>query len=244
MPGVSELEPAGGGADNELVVTQALNHGAYGGVSGSELQRVARFGGLLMVLASLLSFPAGIVLEPPPQAHEHLIGAGSALLGLAFMFAPWERLSANWLHLFLVVGAAEIAAGVAVFSDDYAFFYVLLGMYAAYVIRDRRWLVAYMALFTLILCLPLLYAQDDLKAQAHHILVTFPVFLIAAMIVTYLRDTLEQRERQYRGFAFEAVELAERIRGTGDGDGEADDELIRRLDRLAAKESHEVDSGS
>ena len=95
----------------------------------------------------------------------------------------------------MIVGAAEIAAGVAIFSDDYAFVYVLVAMYAAYVIRDRRWLLAYMAFFTAMLCLPLVYDGDDLSEQVHHILVTFPVFLIAALIVAYLRDTLEQRER-------------------------------------------------
>ena len=112
----------------------------------------------------------------------------------------------------MVVGTLEVAAEVAVFSDDFAFFYVLGAMYAAYVIRDRTVLLAYMLFFTLALLAPLVYEDDSMNEQAHHILVTFPVMVIAAVTVRYLRDTLEQRERDYRGFAFEAVSLAERIR--------------------------------
>ncbi len=186
---------------------------AFGTPSPSELCRLGRLAGVLMIVGSLTAVPAGLVVEPAPKAYEHLIGLGSALIGVAALLAPWERISANWLHLVLIVSTLEIAAGVAVLSDDYAFFYVLVAMFAAFVIRDRAFLVAYMLVFTLALVAPLLYADESVKEQAHHILITFPVFVIAAAIVRYLRDTLERRERDYLGFAFEAVSLAERIRG-------------------------------
>lgn len=207
------------------------NQGAFGAIAGEELRRLGRFAGVLLLAGALVSFPAGVVLEPAPDAPAHLIGLATLLTGIAAFFAPWERMSANWLHLGLIVSTVEIAAGVAVFSDDFGFFYVIVGMYAAYVIRDRAVLIAYMVFFAAALLAPLVYSDDDLSDQVHHILIVVPVFAIAVFIVRYLRDTLELREREYRHFAFEAVSLAERIRGRPDGGLEGD--LEERLGRLA-----------
>lgn len=208
--------------------------GAFGPIDADELQRLGRFAGVLLVVGALVSFPAGFVLEPTPAATDHLIGVAALITGLAALFAPWRRISPNWLHFGALVATGEIAAGVAVFSHDYAFFYVLVAMFAAYVIRDRNVLVVYMAVLSVALFAPLVYDDEELKEQAHHILVTFPVMVIAAAIVRYLRDTLERREDQYRGFAVEAVSLAERIRGGRPGAGEADEDLAARLGRLEA----------
>ncbi len=229
------LQVEGDRTDDEVVGVVRANHRAFGELDPAEIRRLGRLAGILMIVGAFVSVPAGLVLDPAPKAYEHLIALGSALLGVVALLAPWERLSSNWLHVGIVVGTLEIAAGVAVFSDDYAFFYVLVAMYAAWVIRDRATLFAYMALFTLALVAPLLYTQGDLREQTHHILVTLPVFVIAAAIVLYLRDTLERREREYRGFAFEAVTLAERIRGHPNGGSENGD-LEVRLVRLAAAE--------
>ena len=209
------------------------SEGAFGAIEGSELRRLGRFAGALMIVGALVSVPAGLVLEPMPEATNHLIGLATLLTGLAAWFAPWEEMSPNWLHAAMVVATVEIAAGVVVFSDDYAFFYVLVAMYAAFVVRDRNVLVAYMSLLAVALFAPLSYDDEDLKEQAHHILVTLPVLAIAAFLVRYLRDTLEDREDQYRGFAYEAVSLAERIRGHPER-SDADEDLEARLGRLAA----------
>jgi hypothetical protein len=205
--------------------------GAFGPLSGDERRRLGRFAGVLMIVGALVSFPAGFALEPQPPLHEHLIGLGSAALGVVAYFAPWERISSGWLHLAIIVGTVEIAAGVAVFSDDYAFFYVLVAMFAAFIIRDHTVVVAYALFMGLALFAPLAYANEDVNEQVHHVLVTLPVLVIAAAIVRYLRDTLEHRERQYRGFAHEAVSLAERIRG-GNGRDDAEEDLAARLERL------------
>ena len=177
-----------------------------------------------------MSVPAGLFLEPAPEWDEHLIGLASAITGLAAIFAPWERMSNNWLHAGMVVATVEIAIGVGVLSDDYAFYYVLVAIYAAYVVRDGSVLIAYLSFLALVLLAPLAYDDGDAREQAHHILVTLPVLLIAAATVRYLRDTLERRESEFRTFAHEAVELAERIRGPSP-DGDRLDELARELDR-------------
>jgi uncharacterized membrane protein HdeD (DUF308 family) len=206
---------------------------AFGPIDSDELQRLGRFAGVLLVVGALVSFPAGLVLESVPAATDHLIGVAALTTGLIALCAPWQRMSPNWLHFGAAAATIEIAAGVAVFSDDYAFFYVLVAMFAAYAIRDRDVLIVYMAVLTVALLSPLVYEDEELKEQAHHILVTFPVMLIAAAIVRYLRDTLEQRENQFRRFAFEAVSLAERIRGLPPEARVTDKDLAARLGRLA-----------
>ena len=233
MSGPSELRRAAAAADEETVGPKVDNNRAFGPLSGQERRRLGRLAGILMIVGALVSLPARLVLEPTPEAYEHLIGLGSALSGVALLLAPWERISANWLHVGMIVATLEIASAVAVFSDDYAFFLVLVAMFVAYVIRDRTVLLAYALFLVLALLAPLAYADADLTEQAHHILVALPVLVIAAAIVRYLRDTLERRERQYRGFANEAVSLAERIRGANGGK-HADEDLAVRLDRLSS----------
>jgi hypothetical protein len=207
---------------------------AFGALQGEELERLGRFGGILLVVGALVSLPAGLVLEPAPPAGDHLIGLATLVTGIAALLAPWQRMSANWLHLGLIVATIEIAAAVAALSDDFAFFYVLVAMYAAYAIRDARALAGYALLLTVALLAPLIYADGDRNEQVHHILVTLPVLVIAGLIVRVLRDTLERREREYRSLAVEAVALAERIRGRP---APADDgDLDARLGRLEETE--------
>src|SRR5688500_15023343 len=205
---------------------------AFGSLSGEERLRLGRLAGVLMIIGAVVAFPAGLVLEPAPALHDHLLGVASILAGVAVFLAPWQRISANWLHLALAVATCEIAAGVAIFSDDYAFFYVIIAMFVAFAVRDRTVLLAYTLFLLLALLLPLMYADEDANAQAHHILVTLPVLVISAGIVRFLRDSLERRERQYRGFAHEAVSLAERIRGGHDA-GDPDEDLAARIGRLS-----------
>ena len=91
-----------------------------------------------------------------------------------------------------------------------------------------------MAFFTLAILAPLVYVDETFDEQMHHILVTLPVFLISAAVVRYLRDTLTQREREYRRFAAEAVTLAERIRGAPEGaKPEVSEDVDERLAELA-----------
>jgi hypothetical protein len=238
MTSRSDLERPATLADEGTVGRAGESAHAFGSLSGEERLRLGRLAGVLMIVGAVVAFPAGLVLEPAPALHEHLLGLGSIVAGVFVFLAPWQRISANWLHLALVVATCEIAAGVAIFSDDYAFFYVIVAMFVAFAVRDGTVLLAYTLFLLLALLLPLAYADEDAKVQAHHILVTLPVLVISAGIVRYLRDTLERRERQYRGFAHEAVSLAERIRGGHDG-GETDGDLEARLGRLSSHRAAE-----
>ncbi len=119
--------------------------------------------------------------------------------------------------------------GVSLYSDDFAFYQVLIAVYTAYVVRDSKdflWLMAFMAATTIA---PLFYVDESFDDLAHHILVTLSVMIFSAAVVRYLRNTLAQRELQYRRFAVEAVTLAERIRGAPAPTGGDDRNVEARL---------------
>ena len=200
---------------------------AFGQIGPREVRRLGRVGGTLFLAAAAFSFPAGFALEPPVAPETHLLGLTSLVIGAAAFLLPWERLSPNWLHAVLTAGVIEVALAVAYFSQDFAFYYVPVAAYAAYVVRDRRTLLWYLALITLALVAPLAYDSENFREEALHILVTLPVLMIMSGLVLYLRDVLEEREERYRTFALEAVALAIRIRG--------DRRLTRRADAFEAR---------
>jgi hypothetical protein len=100
-----------------------------------------------------------------------------------------------------------------VFSDDFAFYFVVVAIYAAYLVHDRRTLAGYLVLFSLALAAPLAYDQNHTREQLHNVLVVLPVLFISAGMVVYLREALEADRRVSRQFAEEALTLVSRIRG-------------------------------
>jgi hypothetical protein len=208
--------------------------GVIGPPPFEEPARLGKFAGALLIGGALAAFPAALVLEPAPDPADYLPIVAALLTGIVTFLVPWRRLWSGWIHVVLVLATLEVAVGAAVLSDDFAFYYVVIGMYVAFVIRDPRTFAAYMVLFAAALLSPLVYADEDLEEEVHHILVTAPVFVIAVAIVRYLHATLERRQDDYRRFAFEAVSLAERIRGRPEEGEEGD--LEERLDRLVRRE--------
>lgn len=216
---------------------------AFGDLDGDERRRLARLAGILLIVGSVTALPAGLLLDPAPEPYEHIVATLGAITGAVIFRLPWERLSSVWLHVLLVLGTLEVLMGVIVFSETYALFYSLVAMYAAYVVRERTALVLYLMFFETVLLAPLVFGGAT-REEAHVALLVTPVIFITAVVVRYLRETLELREQAYRDFAIEAVGLAERIRGTesghdgdgGDGhdghDGADGANLASRIERL------------
>lgn len=178
-----------------------------------ERRRLGRLGGLLMIIGCAAAAPAAAVLEPEPDAVEYLIPISGVVIGVLLMFIPWERLPERALYSVSIVATGFVMVGTGFYSDDFAFYQVLIAVFTAYAVRDRNDFLWLMALFTASVVAPVFYSDESFNEQAHHILVTLPVMIISAAVVRYLRDALARRELQYRRFAVEAVNLAERIRG-------------------------------
>jgi len=179
----------------------------------SERTRLGRLGGLLVLIGSAAAVPAAAFLDPAPGVSDYLISVAGVAAGAALMFVPWARLPERTLYLIPLAATCHVVLGVSLYSDDFAFYQVLIAVYTAYIVRDRGTFAWMMVFFTAATLAPLLYVDESFDDLAHHILVTLPVMIISASVVRYLRDALAQREHQYRRFAVEAVTLAERIRG-------------------------------
>lgn len=205
----------------------------------SERKRLGRLGGLLLIVGALAAAPAAAFLEPAPEAAEYLIVFAGVALGIGIMVVPWHRHRERSLYSVSLVATGYVLIGTGFYSDDFAFYQVVIAVYTAYVVRDRRDFLILMGIFTLAVLAPLAYVNESFNEQAHHILVTLPVMIVSAAVVRYLRDALAQRELQYRRFAVEAVTLAERIRGGPAHDHATTSENVE--ERLAALASRTPD---
>ena len=202
----------------------------------SERKRLGRLGGILLIIGSLAAAPAAAFLEPAPEPVEYLVVLVGVLAGVGLMIVPWDRLPERALAGVSILATGYVVLGVSLYSDDFAFYQVLIAVYTAYVVSDRHDFLALMVFFAFATVVPVLYADGSFNEAAHHILVTLPVMVISAAVVRYLRDALAQREVQYRRFAVEAVTLAERIRGTPpEPQGTSPEDVEERLAELASK---------
>jgi hypothetical protein len=204
--------------------------------------RLVRMAGWLTLMGGVLSIPASLSLEPQPPASDFILTAGITAVGLFGLLAPERWISPAWIYIAIVGGIAAVTASVLVFSDDYTFYFVLVAIYAAYALRSREALAICLAGMTVALSFSVLVELGESNDSEHEegihpALVTLPVMLICAAAVWDRRERLEQRERRYRRFAYEAVALAIRIRGSRQrrAGPHAGDELDRHLDELAAQ---------
>lgn len=186
--------------------------GAFGNPPAAERRLIGRFGGVLMMVGSAMAIPAGLMLDPMPTGWEFGVWAVGFVVGAVIFMVPWERASGAWIHVGLTLGILESVIAVATISDDYAFYLVLASSFVAFTMRDPRVLTGYAVVIGLAVLAPITYADESLREQMHHILIALPIIVIAGGAVVYLRNTIEQRERQYQGFAEETASLAKRIR--------------------------------
>lgn len=120
---------------------------AFADIPPEERERLARLGAVLFMTGSLTAIPAGLLLEPPPKAYEHLISAFGFVSGAVLYRLDWKRLPSSWLHVFPVLGTLVVIAGMTVFSVVFSFFIVLGGMFVAISVGDASVFSAYMAFF-------------------------------------------------------------------------------------------------
>lgn len=199
-----------------------------------EVVRLVRIAGVLLLAGSVFSIPSALALDPRPSLAEFLVPAAGFAVSLLLLFAPERRIGAGWILFAVAIGTVLTGLAVGFLSDDYAFFYVVIAIYAAFALRSRAELIVFVLAVGAALFAPLVYS-DEFRVQLHHILVTAPVLAISLIFVRYLRETLESRERAYRGFAAEAIEIAQRIRDRSRASLGGIAEEQRRLDELAER---------
>jgi hypothetical protein len=178
----------------------------------AEVVRLVRIGGWVMLTAAVFSVPAALVLDPRPPAADFTLPVINAVVGIALLMVPARWMAEWWVHAIIATITAACIVRVALFGGDYAFYFVIPAIYAAYALPSRRQFAAALVVLALGLFATMGHSEhSEGSGEEHPSLVTLPVMLIGAIAVRELRDTLHARQRVYRDFAGEALELAARI---------------------------------
>jgi hypothetical protein len=202
---------------------------------GRQQRRYGRVAALLFGAGALGTLPAGLLLEPVPDA-ELLAGTAIGLASAgACWFIPWGRLSPWALDAVTLAGTLEVLLVCHLIDETYRVLYALPVVFAALALPTRRRVVVQVALVLLAVAEPITHAAGA-RESARILLLLAPVLVIVACAVRYLRETLESREISSRAFAREAIELAIRLRrGTPGGEHQRSAELAdleRAIERL------------
>lgn len=171
-----------------------------------------RLAGLLLVAGALLSIPGKLLGEAASETY--LLTGLVALTGLVCLAIPWDRLSPQWLHAVGAVATLEVGAAVAFVDQTYSFYFVIIAVLVAPASPRRLVLAAHLALIAAVVLVPIAWEAESARSIVSRALLLVPSVTLAAAIVVYLRERLEAKQRVYRDFAEEVLELTGKIRGT------------------------------
>jgi diguanylate cyclase (GGDEF)-like protein len=155
-------------------------------------------------LSSILFLGGGLAAIPPDLLHRPAYPDTIFLLPLLAMVSgvvAWliaDRAPAWGLHLVAVVATLEIALTVAVADEVFRVYYVFVAIFVAYIFSDRRAIAVHLAFVIAAALAPIVYDSADARALAVQALIVIPTLVIAAGMVTYLRERLAASEDRYR----------------------------------------------
>jgi diguanylate cyclase (GGDEF)-like protein len=172
------------------------------GASEEEERRrnIGRLGGLLFCSGAAVALLSFLSLDPHPPASVFVLIAIALASGIVCLALPWERISPAWLHALPVVGTALITGGILgteTHGSLYAWLYVPVVVMVAYAFRRRPVVAAYLALVSVCSAAPLLDPDVSRSEMLRNLLVSVPSLLMAAAVVTYLRERLEAGRDAY-----------------------------------------------
>jgi len=174
--------------------------------------RFGRLLGALYVIGGLSSIPSSLLVEPPPTPLIVPVTAFAILGGVAWMAFPWVKAGPGWMHAAVAAGTVAVGLANAAAGPTYAFYGVLVAVFAAYAFRSRAAIAAHLGLLigALVVAIPFSPAstREVLQVEA----LAIPNVIIAAVLVAFLRERSEHRERSLHDFAEEAMALTGRIR--------------------------------
>src|SRR2546423_7963245 len=195
-------------AETRRTVTRArealLAHGS------NEAKRRRRYGltaGVLFVVAALATFPVALDYYDSSRWAVYVMTIVAVCSGLICLALPWERLPPFSLHVLPIAAGLEISAVVRATDPVAGVLFVLVALFAAYAFRSRAQIGAHLALIGLFLFAPLLYVAHAQSSTVHHALFELPTIVLAAGLVTYLRERTEAQEQTLRRFAGEAAAI-------------------------------------
>jgi uncharacterized membrane protein len=175
-----------------------------------------RLAGVLFTVGALAYLLAALEVKDSDRLAVYIVTAAVICSGVICSALPWRRLPDASLHVLVII--ADLEVGVAVWATDpvTGAFFILVGVFAAYAVESRRQIVAHLVFIGLLFFAPLLYDAAAHAQTVRHALLFLPITLLAAGMVTYLRERTEKQERRLRTFAAEAIDVAARLLGDGE----------------------------
>ena len=180
---------------------------------GSErLRRRAAVAGALCAMVSLCTLASSIALEAEPALTAIGLSAFGLLLSCLCFVVPWDRVGAHLLELAPAAATLAIAVATTTIDATYGFYLVLVAGFVAFTYRSTRVVGTHLALIGLALLAPVALEPEATRKAIACALIFGPGVILVTGTAIYLRRAGEARERAYREFANDAMELASRIR--------------------------------
>ena len=168
----------------------------------AELGRVA---GVLFLAGAAASFPADLLLHDAPRV-VFATDALALISGIVCLLLPWRRLTDRSLHVVCAIATAEVTLSAAVAGSHqsvFLWYYLLVAIFAGYVVRARVALAAHLASVVcgLVGAAALAHGSDpDALVRA---LVAGPTLVVGAAVVAWLREGFERGQAQLQAMAEE-----------------------------------------
>ena len=155
--------------------------------------RHGRIAGVLFIAGGIAGTPAIALQGHPPTVF--LLTLLALVSGAICLLAPWRRLSPRWIHLVCAVASLEVFAVAVVAAPEFAWYYTLVGAFAAYVFPTRQEVAAQLA-FAVVLMFTA--AAIDGGEEVVYMVIAVPALITATALIRALREELERGRASYR----------------------------------------------
>ncbi len=190
---MGEVSRRGGHAREEI----AGSDDADGSAERDQTRLFYRLSGVLFVGGGIAAIPPDLLHIPHHPASIFALPLLAILSGIVSWLIA-DRAPRWGLHVIALVATLEVALTVAVADRVFAVYYVFVAIFVAYILSDRRAIAAHMAVVVLAVLAPIAYDSENARELTISALVLIPTLMIAAAMVTYLREQLTASEGRYR----------------------------------------------
>ncbi len=159
-----------------------------------------RLAGVLFISGGLIAVPPDLLIEPPLPRTILLLPLLAIVTG-AICWAVSKRAPAWGLHVVCVVATLEVSLTIAEASRIFTAYYVLVAIFIAYGISERRALMAQVAFLVASAAIVLLYDPETFRQNLPLALVLIPVLIVVAGMIAYLRERLTASQERYRALS-------------------------------------------
>ena len=155
---------------------------------------IGRIAGILFSAGGLATVPAYRLMEnPSPPLIADLLPFLAVVSGILCFVIPWDRLRPAWFHLLPALGTLEVAFSVwtlGAHGNVVSWFYVFVVVFAALAFCERLSVMAHVVFASAALAAPIVYMPESARDNLVRTLVALPTLVVAAAVVTFLRERL------------------------------------------------------